>query len=308
MARFTTLQATTVRRHTTRFLARIGISVALATAFAGMPAPAGAAGKGKVLVIMSSAHQLELRDGKQYATGYYLDELAVPLRKLIDAGYTPVYASPDGTVPSYDRVSHDKMFFDGSEEKLAAAVKLVQGEQGPVHPKKLSAVLAEGTAGYAGIFIPGGHAPMQDLSQDQELGKILLTFHDTQRPTGVICHGPTALLSTLSDPLAFRKALIAGDIESTSKIAAGWPYAGYRLTVFSSAEEKFIEGPKAQLGGYVQFHAADALAEAGAHVDRVAAYHPNVVEDRELVSGEQPFSSDAFGDAFVARLDSYQAR
>jgi hypothetical protein len=28
-----------------------------------------------------------------------------------------------------------------------------------------------------------------------------------------------------------------------------------------------------------------------------------VIEDRELVSGQQPFSSDAFGDVFVARLN-----
>ncbi|CDG84848.1 type 1 glutamine amidotransferase domain-containing protein [Janthinobacterium agaricidamnosum] len=303
MARFTPLKTTTVRT-----LARLGMALAVAAAFAGAAAPASAADKGKVLIVMSSAHQLELKDGKKYNTGYYLDELALPLRKLLDAGYTPVFASPNGTAPSYDQVSHDKMFFEGSEEKLAAAVKLVNSEQGPLHPKKLSAVLAEGTKNYVGIFIPGGHAPMQDLSQDKDLGKILLTFHDTQRPTGIICHGPTALLSTLSDPVAFRQALIAGDIQSTGKLAAGWPYAGYHLTVFSSAEEKFIEGPKGQLGGFVQFHAADALAEAGAHVERVAAFHPNVVEDREVVSGEQPMSSDVFGDAFVAKLNRYKVR
>jgi len=46
----------------------------------------------------------------------------------------------------------------------------------------------------------------------------------------------------------------------------------------------------------------DASAEAGAHVDRAAAFHPNVIEDRELVIGEQSFSSNAFGDAFFAKL------
>ncbi|VVD59108.1 type 1 glutamine amidotransferase domain-containing protein [Pandoraea anhela] len=281
---------------------RVGISMVAAVVMAAASAQVQAEDRGKVLVIMSSAHQLELRDGKTYETGYYLDELEIPLRKMLDAGYTAVFASPDGKAPSYDKVSYDKMFFGGSEQALKKAVELVTSDKGPVHPKKLSTILAEGINDYVGVFIPGGHAPMQDLSQDKDLGKILLTFHETRRPTGVICHGPTALLSTLSDPVAFRKAIIAGDTNATSQIAKGWPYAGYRLTTFSSGEEKFIEGPGAQLGGSVQFYAADALAEAGAHVDRVAAWQPNVVEDRELVSGQQPFSSEAFGDAFVAKL------
>jgi len=51
---------------------------------------------GKVLVVMSSAKHLDLRDGKQYPTGFYLNEFAIPFRKLIEAGYTPVVANPNG--------------------------------------------------------------------------------------------------------------------------------------------------------------------------------------------------------------------
>jgi putative intracellular protease/amidase len=144
---------------------------------------------------------------------------------------------------------------------------------------------------------------MQDLSHDSELGPILVSFHNNGRPTGIICHGPTALLSTLHDPEAFRNAMIAGDFTKAAQLARGWPYAGYRLTVFSSGEEHAIEGNGQQLGGEVKFYAADTLSEAGAHVDRIGAWRPNVIEDRELVSGQQPFSSDTFGDAFVARLN-----
>jgi hypothetical protein len=43
--------------------------------------------KGKVLVVMSGAHLLEMPENKVYATGYYLNELATPLRALIKAGY-----------------------------------------------------------------------------------------------------------------------------------------------------------------------------------------------------------------------------
>jgi putative intracellular protease/amidase len=257
----------------------------------------------KVLIVLSSAHQLDLRDGKEYNTGYYLDELAIPLQKLVAAGYTPVFANPQGNPVAFDPVSNDKMFFGGNDAARAQAIKFVQSFPGTQHPQTLAQIAAQGTSNYYGIFIPGGHAPMQDLSHDKNLGPILVSFHDNGRPTGIICHGPTALLSALHDPEAFRNAMIAGDSTKAAQLAAGWPYAGYRLTVFSSGEEHAIEGKGAQLGGAVKFYASDALAEAGAHVDRIGSWQPNVVEDRELVSGQQPFSSDAFGDAFLARLN-----
>lgn len=96
--------------------------------------------------------------------------------------------------------------------------------------------------------------------------------------------------------------MAAGDYTAANKLATDWPYAGYHLTVFSSEEERVVEGAGNQLGGRVRFYVADALAQAGAHVDGVRLWGVNVVEDRELVSGQQPFSSDAFGDAFVANL------
>ncbi|WP_188080116.1 type 1 glutamine amidotransferase domain-containing protein [Neorhizobium sp. P12A] len=283
-----------------------GRNIALAGLAAFMSLAGGlatqAADGGKVLVVLSSAQKLQLRDGKTYNTGYYLDELEIPLRKLVDAGFTPVFANPKGEDTTYDPVSKDKIFYGNNEEALDDAVKFIADYKELHKPKTLQSVLDEGTSGFVGIFIPGGHAPMQDLSQDATLGKILSSFHTTGRPTGVICHGPTALLSTMSDPAAFRRAMVDGDQLKAASLAAGWPYAGYRLTVFSSGEEHAIEGKGNQLGGQVQFYAADALSQAGAHVDRVGLWGVNVIEDREVVSGQQPFSSEAFGDAFVKKL------
>ena len=285
----------------------LGLSLALLAPIA-EAGPAFAAERGKILIILSSAGELQLKDGKAYKTGFYLDELSIPLRKLVEAGYTPVFANPEGNAATFDPVSNDKVFFGNDDSARAAAVKLLEGYPGIKAPRTLAAVVREGTTDYVGIFIPGGHAPMQDLIQNQTLGDILKTFHANGRPTGVICHGPTALLSTVSDPVAYREAMVAGDIFKASKIAEGWPYAGYRLTVFATGEERIIEGQGQQLGGSVLFYAADALAQAGAHVDRIAAFQPNVIVDRELVSGQQPFSSDAFGEAFVAKLLASAAR
>jgi putative intracellular protease/amidase len=274
--------------------------LAMATAIV-VPPTASAQSRGKVLVVMSSAHELDLRGGKKYTTGYYLNEFVVPYRKLVEAGYEPVIANPNGDEPVMDANSNNKMFFGGDDAARAEALKYAQGIAQLKHPKTLASVVAEGTQGYVGLFIPGGHAPMVDLLKDKNLGKILVSFHETNRPTGIICHGPIVLLSALNDPTAFIDSLVANDGKANS-LAKGWPYAGYRVTVFSTGEEQQLEGPNG-LGGYVQFYPVNALAEAGAHVDSVANWHSNVVVDRELITGQQPMSAPEFGDVLVKQLN-----
>jgi len=248
------------------------------------PTVASAQSRGKVLVVLSSAHTLDLRDGKTYKTGYYLNELATPLKQIVDAGYTPVFANPKGDTPSMDENSNNKMFFGGDDAKREDAVKFVDGFAGIKHPMKLATVAAKGTQGYVGLFMPGGHAPMQDLLKDRNLGKILVSFHDTGRPTGIICHA------------------------SIDKLKQGWPYAGYKLTVFSNAEEKQLEGEGKPLGGQVQFYTDEALAKAGADVQIAEPWKSNVVVDRELITGQQPFSDHALGDALVAKLNQQASK
>jgi putative intracellular protease/amidase len=272
------------------------------------PTVASAQSHGKVLVVLSSAHTLDLRDGKTYKTGYYLNELATPLKQIVDAGYTPVFANPKGDTPSMDENSNNKMFFGGDDAKREDALKFVDGFAGIKHPMKLATVAAKGTQGYVGLFMPGGHAPMQDLLKDRNLGKILVSFHDTGRPTGIICHGPIALLSTMKNPAAFDKALIADDTASIDQLKQGWPYAGYKLTVFSNAEEKQLEGEGKPLGGQVQFYTDEALAKAGADVQIAEPWKSNVVVDRELITGQQPFSDHALGDALVAKLNQQASK
>jgi putative intracellular protease/amidase len=265
------------------------------------PGVASAQSRGKVLVVMSSAHEINLRDGKKYKTGYYLNEFVVPYRKLIEADYEPVIANPKGDLPVMDNNSNNKMFFGGDDAARASALEYSKTIEQLKHPKTLESVVKEGTSDYVGLFIPGGHAPMADLLKDKNLGKILLSLHETGRPTGIICHGPIVLLAALPDPEAFIASMIANDGKANS-LASGWPYAGYRATIFSTGEEQALEGP-AGLGGNVQFYPVNALAEAGAHIDTVANWHSNVVLDRELITGQQPMSAPEFGDVFVAKLN-----
>jgi putative intracellular protease/amidase len=287
------------------FFRKLGGTLALALTMV-TPMTASAQSKGKVLVVMSSANALDLKDGKVYKTGYYLNEFVVPYRKLVEAGYEPVIANPKGDLPVMDVNSNNAMFFGGDDAARAAALKYAEGLEQLKHPKTLASVVAEGTSGYVGLFIPGGHAPMVDLLKDKNLGKILTSFHESGRPTGIICHGPIVLLSALPDPDAFIASMIAGDGKASS-MTKGWPYAGYRVTIFSTGEEQALEGPNG-LGGNVQFYPVNALAEAGARVESIANWHSNVVVDRELITGQQPMSAPEFGDTLVAKLKQHAQR
>jgi putative intracellular protease/amidase len=276
-------------------------AIAMAAAI-GSPLAASAQSAGKVLVVLSSEHQLTLKDGKTYQSGYFLNELAVPLSKLIEAGYTPVFADPKGNEPVMDKNSNDKTFFGGNEEARLTSLKLVQAQAGLKAPKKLVDVAHEGISQYVGVFIPGGHAPMEDLMKDRNLGKVLTAFHSAGKPTGVICHGSAVILAAAANPEALHEAAVSNDKAAVAKHAKGWPYHGYKVSAFATEEEKQVEGPGKQLDGYMTVYAEDALVLAGATVQNGPAWQPNVVEDRELVSGQQPFSAEAFGDRFVAKL------
>ncbi|MFT8417746.1 MAG: type 1 glutamine amidotransferase domain-containing protein [Acetobacter sp.] len=258
--------------------------------------------KGRVLVILSSAHELTLRNGQHYPTGFYLNEFAVPVEALIHAGYEPVFANPQGNAVTWDAHSASARYFGGSEKTLQDTMQFVEELDSLKHPRTLASVRAEGIDTYVGILVPGGHAPLEDLMTDPDLGHILRAFHKAAKTTGLICHGPVALASSLPDARRFYTALVAGNMHDIRQFAARWPYTGYHMTVFSTPEEQFAEAH--QLQGHVFFYPATALTDAGANVETAKMWTPNVVIDRELITAQQPFSDKEFSESLVKALDN----
>jgi putative intracellular protease/amidase len=89
-----------------------------------------------------------------------------------------------------------------------------------------------------------------------------------------------------------------------SKKHCNWPYAGYQMTVFSTAEEKPNElgGPSSALGGCVPFYPESALKAAGGDVSVVAPGKSHIVIDRELFTGQNPASDKELSAAFIKAL------
>jgi putative intracellular protease/amidase len=263
--------------------------------------------RGKILVLVSSGHGLPLKDGKVYTgAGYYLNELTVPVRALMQEGYEITFANPKGNTPQMDVHSAVPDFFGGDEAKLQDYLKFCDSLTGLKTPTRISDVVASGLDQYDAVFVPGGHGPMMDLLDDPDAGTVMRHFHKTSKPTAVLCHGPISLLSASPNSKEVVAALAAGDAAGARAKAEGWIYTGYKMTIFSTAEEQQRE--PLEIGGKVLFYPDFALATAGGDVSVLAPWKSYVVQDRELISGQNPFSDEALVKLLLPALDEKKRR
>ena len=256
---------------------------------------------GNVLVVLSDSDHLDLKDHKVFATGFYLNELMQPVKLLLDAGHSVTFATPTGKAPTLDKSSTDKMYFNNDvaalqeHKALLDRLKITSPGESPVI--SLSRVDQIGYEHFDAVYVPGGHAPMEDLLHSAALGKLLNNFHDNGKTTALVCHSPIALLSNLSDPSAFTLQLETGGKASTH----GWTYAGYKFTVISNQEEELAKG--LLNGGAMKFYPQTALEQAGGvYSSNTSPWAPHVVIDRELVTGQNPGSALDVGKVILERL------
>lgn len=168
-------------------------------------------------------------------------------------------------------------------------------------PRPFSSISDQELASFSGVFIPGGHAPLTDLGDNPDLGRILLHFHNNQKPTGMfaplslphnlftvfgtaaLCHGPFAFLSTKHAPGS-----------------TGFAYQGYKITSWSDTEESLVETMKR---GEVEIKVESTLAAEGAEmVSGMGEKVGNITIDRELITGANPMAASGLGEKFVQML------
>jgi putative intracellular protease/amidase len=262
-----------------------------------------------ILVIASSADSITLKDGRKEHAGYYLNELAIPVQAALDAGYQVVLATPNGTKPVMDPQSAVAGHFGGSEEALRKALDFVNADPTMQNPRSFHSVIEEGLDKYVGFYAPGGHPPMVDLMQDPDLGEILRHAHSTAKPTALLCHGPIAAAAAMPNAKEFRAALVAGNAEEAKQLALGWQYAGYRMTIFSNDEEHYVE-ERLMDGHKIPFYVNDALKIAGGDVSisTKGIFQSFVIEDRELITGQNPPSDHELAKVFMNALDRSTSR
>ena len=216
-----------------------------------------------VLFILTNA--AEIGPNKR-ATGYFYPEVAHPFDVLDEAGIAVEFASPQGGNPP----------FDGYDETDPVQLAFSKGSavRRMAHSRKLSEV---DVLDYDAIFFPGGLGPMVDIANDPDVKRAVLRAWNGGKIVSAVCHGPVALLGvTLDDGTPLVK--------------------GRRLTSFSNAEED----------GYakadVPFMLEDALRAAGADYSSTDPWQSKAVVDGRLITGQNPASGGAVGEALVAAL------
>ena len=212
-----------------------------------------AADRPRVLFMVSGAHQLTMKDASLLTTGFWAEELLVPYHAFTQAGFDVEFATPVGQAPQPDPRSMNA--HDGAQLDHLPDLRT---------PLVLDDVEVDG---YEAVFVPGGHAPLEDLATDRVAGRLITEALASGKPVGAVCHGPAALLSARRD-------------DGTATVA------GYRLTGFTDEEER--------LGGLadnLRYLLEDRLVELGADFVEGPAYQPHTETDRNLHTGQNPQSS-----------------
>ncbi|GFO38206.1 thiamine biosynthesis protein thij [Plakobranchus ocellatus] len=200
----------------------------------------------RILIILTSQATLGATDHK---TGWYLPELAHPLKVLFDAGYKDVIdsVSPKGGVAPLDPSSVEAFKDDPSCQWLlkdADAQKLINQTKQPG-----SIVSSD----YCAVIYPGGHGPMFDLASNADIGKVASDVYKNGGLVAAVCHGPAGLIPVKD--------------ESGNPIVKG-----RKVTSFTNAEEDAVK-----LTALMPFPLETKLKELGGNFQGKANFQNNVL-------------------------------
>jgi putative intracellular protease/amidase len=215
----------------------------------------------KPVLFVLTSHGTQGATGKP--TGYYLAEVTHPLAVLEEAGIEVEFASIQGGEPPVDGLdledSTNARYWN--DDRFRSAVSRTQRLQ-DVDP-----------TGYSAIFFAGGHGTMWDFPSNPDVQRVTREIYENNCPVGAVCHGPSALVNvTLSD--------------------GSYLVAGKRMSAFTDSEERAV-----QLDGVVPFLLASELTARGAEHQPAPDWNCSVTVDGYLVTGQNPQSATAVGEA-----------
>lgn len=223
----------------------------------------------KILMVLTSHNRLG-DTGKK--TGFWLEEFAEPYYVFKDAGAQVTLASPLGGQPPLDPKSDEP----GAQTAATKRFRADRAAQDALASTlKLASVRA---ADYDAVFYPGGHGPLWDLAEDKDSIALIATTLAAGRPVALVCHAPGALRHV--------------------KAADGSPLVkGKRVAGFSNTEEDAVGLTKV-----VPFLVEDMLKELGGRYSKAADWQPYAVSDGNLITGQNPASSEPVAKALLEQL------
>ncbi len=214
----------------------------------------------KILIILTS-HDTLGDTGKK--TGFWLEEFAAPYYVLLDAGAEITLASPAGGQPPLDPQSDVP---DAQTEATERFKKDAAAQKVLANTAKLAGIDADG---FDAIFFPGGHGPLWDLAENPDSQRIIGLFIAKDRPLAAVCHAPAIFKHTKGPD---GKSLVSGR----------------KVTGFTNTEEEGVG-----LTEIVPFLVEDMLKANGGLYEKGPDWGSYVVVDGNLVTGQNPASSEA---------------
>ncbi len=220
--------------------------------------------KKKVLIVLTSHDKLG-KTGNH--TGYYLPEVTHPYFKFIEAGIEVDFASPKGGKAPMEIASRD--LSDPYNKRFLDDKKLVHRVE---HTIPLEDINPDE---YSAIMFAGGHGTMWDFPNSKEVSRLSSLIYEKGGVVAAVCHGPAALINV--------------------KLPGGqYLVEGKKVTGFSNEEEDAV-----QMTGKMPFLIETSLRERGAQYEKADLWQNKVVVDGRLVTGQNPASASALGEAVV---------
>lgn len=220
----------------------------------------------KILIVLTSHYKLG-NTGEQ--TGFWLEELAAPYYAFIDAGAELTLASPNGGQPPLDPKSNVPDFQTEATHRFEADSTATQALANTLTLCNVS--IGE----FDAVFYPGGHGTLWDLAEDPTSITLIENAIQAGKPVGAVCHAPAVLRHVKGSD---GKPLVTGKA----------------VTGFSNSEEEAIG-----LTQVVPFLVEDMLKANGGHYTKATDWHSHVEVDGLLVTGQNPFSSEATAHALL---------
>ncbi|UMB74826.1 type 1 glutamine amidotransferase domain-containing protein [Dickeya fangzhongdai] len=220
----------------------------------------------KILIVVSSLD----KKTENLVGGFWFPELTHPVKVFDKAGLDFDIASPKGGLAPFDgfdlkdQASLDFWTNPRHRNKLGQTIKLSD-----IDPSKYSAIL-----------LVGGHGPMWDFVNNAELSRIVRAMYENNDIISAVCHGPAGLINV---KLSNGENLIKGR----------------RLTGFTAEEEVSRQYDK-----IVPFELESALEKGGARFEQAPIFENKVVVDGRLITGQNPASATALGEAVVKALQA----
>lgn len=203
------------------------------------------------------------------SNGTYAPELTHVLHVLLAAGYDYDLASVSGgQAPIYGTDIEGDLVND----------ELLNSEEFQNRINNTIAVSQININNYDAIFYPGGFGLLSDLATNADFAKIAAKHYEGGGVVAAVCHGPAALL-----PITLSNGV---------KLLANKSVTGF------TREEEIDYGTIND----VPFLLEESLARSAARFSKVQPWGVFVIEDDRVITGQNPASAHAVGEALIQLL------